>query len=54
MDNIIEDNKTNRFYVKIAYVNDQVRVEYWYNTDLRTDSMTKDIPILQIVEWLRG
>lgn len=27
-------------------------VQYWWNTDLRTDSFSEDIPVMQIAEWL--
>jgi len=29
-------------------------VQYWYKTDLRTDSKTADIPIHQIDDWVRN
>lgn len=30
----------------------QYYVQYWYNTDLRADSFTDDIPVVRITNWL--
>ncbi len=44
------------FYIsmRIITINNKLQyyVQYWWNTNLRTDSTTDDIPIMQISEWL--
>lgn len=46
------------FYIKMRYLTINGKsffyVQYWWNTDLRYDTKTDDIPVEEIVEWLRS
>ncbi len=45
---------TRSFYVKISSLNTTTfHVGYYYNTDLRWDKTYSDLPVREILDWLK-